>query len=178
MRSGRDRDAEWRGDMELLVQPADRAVLSRSDGQPISILGLRSAAGQRRGGDSEPEQLAGAEFYGLAANGSGRRERLHRPRSRHPGIIYGGTVARQDLHNEQVQQMPPTLMYPGEYRKTWTVPLVFSEIEPHVLYFSAQVLFRTADGGNSWQKISPDLTREEPGVPANLDAATAADAPA
>src|SRR5208282_1332192 len=32
-------------------------------------------------------------------------------------------------------------------------------------------------GGNSWQKISPDLTREDPGVPANLDAATAADAP-
>jgi photosystem II stability/assembly factor-like uncharacterized protein len=95
-----------------------------------------------------------------------------------PEIIYGGTVARQDFHNEQVQQIPPTLLYPGEYRKTWTVPLVFSEIEPHVLYFSAQVLFRTADGGNSWQKISPDLTREEPGVPANLDASAAADAPA
>jgi photosystem II stability/assembly factor-like uncharacterized protein len=58
------------------------------------------------------------------------------------------------------------------------LPLVFSEIDPHVLYFSAQVLFRTADGGSSWQKISPDLTREDPGVPANLDAATAADAPA
>jgi photosystem II stability/assembly factor-like uncharacterized protein len=57
------------------------------------------------------------------------------------------------------------------------LPLVFSEIDPHVLYFSAQVLFRTADGGSSWQKISPDLTREDPGVPANLDAATAADAP-
>ncbi|MFI5092840.1 MAG: hypothetical protein ACHQIK_05305 [Candidatus Acidiferrales bacterium] len=95
-----------------------------------------------------------------------------------PEIIYGGTVARQDFHNEQVQQVPPTLLYPAEYRKTWTVPLVFSEIEPHVLYFSAQVLFRTADGGNSWQKISPDLTREDPGVPANLDPTTAADAPA
>jgi len=95
----------------------------------------------------------------------------------HPEIVYGGTVARQDFHNEQVQIMPPTLMYPDEYRKTWTVPLVFSEIEPHALYFSSQVLFRTADGGNSWQKISPDLTRVNPGVPANLDAATAADAP-
>jgi photosystem II stability/assembly factor-like uncharacterized protein len=95
-----------------------------------------------------------------------------------PEIIYGGSVARQDFHNEEVQQIPPTLMYPGEYRRTWTLPLVFSEIEPHVLYFSAQVLFRTADGGSSWQKISPDLTREDPGVPANLDAATAADAPA
>jgi len=95
-----------------------------------------------------------------------------------PEIIYGGSVARQDFHNEEVQQIPPTLVYPGEYRRTWTLPLVFSEIDPHVLYFSAQVLFRTADGGSSWQKISPDLTREDPGVPANLDAATAADAAA
>jgi photosystem II stability/assembly factor-like uncharacterized protein len=94
-----------------------------------------------------------------------------------PEIIFGGSVARQDFHNEEVQQMPPTMMYPGEYRRTWTLPLVFSEIEPHVLYFSAQVLFRTADGGASWQKISTDLTREDPGAPANLDAATAADVP-
>lgn len=94
-----------------------------------------------------------------------------------PEIIFGGSVARQDFHNEEVQQIPPTLMYPDEYRRTWTLPLVFSEIEPHVLYFSAQVLFRTADGGSSWQKISPDLTREDPGVPPNLDAPTAADAP-
>jgi photosystem II stability/assembly factor-like uncharacterized protein len=95
-----------------------------------------------------------------------------------PEIIFGGSVSRQDFHNEEVQQIPPTLLYPGDYRRTWTLPLVFSEIDPHVLYFSAQVLFRTADGGSSWQKISPDLTREDPGVPANLDAATAADAPA
>jgi hypothetical protein len=94
-----------------------------------------------------------------------------------PEIIFGGSVARQDFHNEEVQQTPPTLMHPGDYRRTWTLPLVFSEIDPHVLYFSAQVLFRTADGGSSWQKISPDLTREDPGVPANLDAATAADVP-
>ncbi len=95
-----------------------------------------------------------------------------------PEIIYGGSVARQDFHNEEVQQIPPTLIYPNDYRRTWTLPLVFSEIEPHVLYFSAQVLFRTSDRGNSWQKISPDLTQEDPGVPSNLDPATAADAPA
>ncbi|HEY6388857.1 MAG TPA: hypothetical protein VIX91_24540 [Candidatus Acidoferrum sp.] len=94
-----------------------------------------------------------------------------------PGIIYGGSVVRQDFHNEEVQQIPPTLMYSGDYRRTWTLPLVFSEIDPHVLYFSAQVLFRTTDGGKSWQKISSDLTREVPSVPPNLDAATAADVP-
>ncbi len=94
-----------------------------------------------------------------------------------PGVVFGGTVAQQDFGEEQLQQLPPTLANPGDYRRTWTLPLVFSPIDPHVLYFSSQVLFRTADGGSSWQVISPDLTREDPGVPPNLDAATAADAP-
>ncbi len=93
------------------------------------------------------------------------------------GVTFGGFVARQDFSNEQVQQMPPTLAHPGDFRRTWTLPLVFSPVDPQVLYFGSQVLFRTADGGSSWQTISPDLTREDPGVPANLDAATAADAP-
>jgi len=94
-----------------------------------------------------------------------------------PGVIFGGFVARQDLGDEQIQQLPPSLARPGDSRRTWTLPLVFSPIDPQVLYFGSQVLFRTADGGNSWQVISPDLTREDPGVPPNLDAATAADAP-
>ena len=93
------------------------------------------------------------------------------------GVIYGGSVARQEFGEEEVQSMPPMLLHPGEYRRTWTLPLVFSNLDPHVLYFSAQVLFRTADGGNSWQQISPDLTREDAGVPAKLDAPTAADVP-
>jgi photosystem II stability/assembly factor-like uncharacterized protein len=94
-----------------------------------------------------------------------------------PGVVFGGTVARQDFSDEQVQELPPTLAHPGKYRSTWTLPLVFSPIDPHVLYFGSQILFRTADGGGSWQVISPDLTRGDPGVPPNLDAATAADAP-
>jgi photosystem II stability/assembly factor-like uncharacterized protein len=92
-----------------------------------------------------------------------------------PGVVFGGAVARQDFSDEQEQEMPPTLAHPGKYRSTWTLPLVFSPIDPHVLYFGSQVLFRTADGGSSWRAISPDLTREDPGVPPNLDAATAAD---
>jgi photosystem II stability/assembly factor-like uncharacterized protein len=99
----------------------------------------------------------------------------------HRGVIYGGFVTREDLGDEAIQWMPPTLAQPaappGGFRRAWTLPLVFSPIDPHVLYFGSQVLFRTADGGSSWQAISPDLTREDPGVPANLDAATAADAP-
>jgi hypothetical protein len=44
-----------------------------------------------------------------------------------------------------------------------------------VLYFANQRLFRTADGGDHWAPISPDLTREDAGTPSNLDATTAAD---
>ncbi|MBZ5702936.1 MAG: hypothetical protein LAN84_13965 [Acidobacteriia bacterium] len=95
----------------------------------------------------------------------------------HPGIVYGGFVSRQDLRTEQNQQMPPTLAYSGEYRRTWTLPLVFSPVDPHVLYFGSQALFRTSDEGNTWRIISPDLTREDPGVPGNLDPPAAADAP-
>jgi len=93
------------------------------------------------------------------------------------GVVFGGFVARQDFSDEQVQQMPPSVAHPGDYRRTWTLPLVFSPMDPHVLYFGSQVLFRTADGGGSWQVVSPDLTREDPVAPPNLDAATAADAP-
>jgi photosystem II stability/assembly factor-like uncharacterized protein len=97
------------------------------------------------------------------------------PDPQNPGVIYGGFVTRQDLNDEQIQEMPPTLAQSGAYRRTWTLPLVFSPIDPRVLYFGSQVLFRTADGGNSWQAISPDLTREDPGAPPSLDPPAIAD---
>jgi photosystem II stability/assembly factor-like uncharacterized protein len=92
-------------------------------------------------------------------------------------VIYGGFVTGQDMSDEEIQLMPPTLAQQGSFRRAWTLPLVFSPTDPHVLYFGSQVLFRTSDGGSSWQEISQDLTREDPGVPANLDPATAADGP-
>src|SRR5262249_52838086 len=56
----------------------------------------------------------------------------------------------------------------GKYRFDRTAPILFSPADPHVLYFAAQVLFKTSDGGLHWEVVSPDLTREDPGVPPNL----------
>ncbi len=95
-----------------------------------------------------------------------------------PDVVYGDTVTRWDRRTGEVRNVSPTLAYPGDYRRTWTLPLLFSERDPHELYFANQILFRTKDGGQSWQMLSPDLTRLDPGVPPNLDPATAADAPA
>jgi photosystem II stability/assembly factor-like uncharacterized protein len=93
----------------------------------------------------------------------------------HPGILFGGMVTRENVLTGAVQQVSPELAHPGDYRHTWTQPLVFSPADPRALYFGTQVLFKTTDGGQSWQIISPDLSRENPGTPPNLDPTTAKD---
>jgi photosystem II stability/assembly factor-like uncharacterized protein len=97
------------------------------------------------------------------------------PDPKDPNILYGGRVEKLDLRTMQTQSVDPTLTVPGNDRSTWTLPLVFSPRDPRVLYFSNQRMFRTEDGGNHWSVISPDLTREDPGSPSNLDPITAAD---
>jgi photosystem II stability/assembly factor-like uncharacterized protein len=90
-------------------------------------------------------------------------------------IVFGGRVDKLDLRTQQVRHVDPTLAAePDLYRATWTLPLVFSRRDPHMLYFGNQRVFRTADGGEHWDVISPDLTRENPGAPATLDAPAAA----
>ena len=59
-------------------------------------------------------------------------------------------------------------------RKTWTLPQVFS-LADEALYYSNQFVMRSRNRGKTWEKISPDLTRLNPPVPANLDKLTAKD---
>ena len=96
------------------------------------------------------------------------------PDPRDPEVIFGGRVERLDLRSRQTRNVDPTLAYPDFHRGAWTLPLAFSRRDPRVLYFANQRVYRTADGGESWTLISPDLTREDPGTPANLDPPTAA----
>jgi len=94
-----------------------------------------------------------------------------------PDIVYGGTVDKCNVQTGKVDRISPEVDLPTPARHTWTLPLVFSPADQHALYFSDQYLFKTTDGGQHWNRISDDMTRENPGVPQNLDAATAADAP-
>jgi photosystem II stability/assembly factor-like uncharacterized protein len=91
-----------------------------------------------------------------------------------PDVIYGGRVDKLDTRTGQTASIDPTLPSPDLYRRTWTLPLAFSKKGPRRLYFGNQKVFRTSDGGAHWERISEDLTREDPGVPPNLDAVTAA----
>jgi len=90
-----------------------------------------------------------------------------------PDVVYGGgrtEVSKFHWSTGQVQNITPIPLRNPKYRTNRTEPLMFSPVDPHVLYFASNVLFKTTDGGNSWQTISPDLTRETPGMPASVGA--------
>jgi photosystem II stability/assembly factor-like uncharacterized protein len=96
----------------------------------------------------------------------------------HPDIIYGAgrnEVSRFHWSTGQVQNVTPIPVRSGKDRTDRTEPILFSPIDPHILYYAANVLFKTTDGGESWQAISPDLARPHPGVPASLGSLAAKD---
>lgn len=95
----------------------------------------------------------------------------------HAEILFGGTVTRCNVITGDTANVSPERSQPEPARHTWTLPLVFSTADPRALYYGNQYLFKTTDSGDTWSRLSDDLTREDPGVPANLDEATAADAP-
>ncbi len=90
-------------------------------------------------------------------------------------ILYGDWLTRTKQDISEFAKVTPEPIRRGEYRYTRTLPIVFSPLEPHTLYFAANVLFKTTDAGNSWQVISPDLTRESYEIPANLGVFAASD---
>jgi photosystem II stability/assembly factor-like uncharacterized protein len=118
------------------------AVVSRGDSGAITARDWRTV---------------GVEEYGYVA-----------PDPLNPHRIFGGRITRFDKRTGQVQNVSPEPVRSGKYRVVRTAPVIFSPVDPHVLFYAANVLFKTTDGGNSWQTISPDLSRERPEVPASI----------
>ena len=85
-----------------------------------------------------------------------------------PDIVYGGKLTRYDRRTGQGQSIMPRPFRSQDYRILRTEPVVFSPVDPHVLYFASNALWKTTNGGKSWQQISPDLTRKSFEVPASV----------
>jgi photosystem II stability/assembly factor-like uncharacterized protein len=95
-----------------------------------------------------------------------------------PDIIYGAgrrEVSKYSLKTGQLQNVAPIPVADPKYRADRTQPIIFSPVDPHTLYYAANFLFKTIDGGNTWKTISPDLTREHPGIPPSVDGAASKD---
>jgi len=85
-----------------------------------------------------------------------------------PNIIYGGKISRYDKRTGQSVNISPEVVHSGKYRFIRTAPIVFSPIDNKTLFFAGNVLFKTRNGGNSWEQVSPDLTRATYDVPDNI----------
>ncbi|HEV2387892.1 MAG TPA: hypothetical protein VGS20_11620 [Candidatus Acidoferrales bacterium] len=94
------------------------------------------------------------------------------PDPANPDIVYAGaywgTLTRYDRRNGTVRSIAVWPDYPGgrsaaemKYRFQWTFPIAISPADPGTIYAGANVLFRSTDQGQSWQAISPDLTRND-----------------
>jgi photosystem II stability/assembly factor-like uncharacterized protein len=120
-----------------------------------------SAAVASRGSDGQITfrdwHSVGVEEYGYVA-----------PDPLNPNVIYGGKVTRFDRTTGQTQDVAPEALRSGKYRFLRTAPLLFSPADPKALYLGGNVLFKTTDGGQRWQVVSPDLSRERPEVPASV----------
>ena len=84
-----------------------------------------------------------------------------------PDIVYGGrNVTRFDRRTGQVSSVGPlggrggAPGGPNVYRTVRTMPVVFSEVDKRTLFFANNHLWKTVNGGKSWSRISPDLTRK------------------
>jgi photosystem II stability/assembly factor-like uncharacterized protein len=99
----------------------------------------------------------GVEEYGYVA-----------PDPLDPNIIYGGKITKYDKRTGQVQNISPEPVRSGDVRFIRTAPVLFSPVDNKTLYFAGNIIFKTQNGGASWEKISPDLSREAWDIPANV----------
>ena len=84
---------------------------------------------------------------------------------RDPNIVYTqyqyGGLARYDRRTqERVFLTPQPEAGEPAYKWNWNTPVLISPHNPDRLYYAAEYLFASNDRGNSWEKISPDLTRQ------------------
>jgi photosystem II stability/assembly factor-like uncharacterized protein len=84
-----------------------------------------------------------------------------------PDYVYaeyqGGAIARVNRKTHETRNIQPLPGYKeGKLRYNWNTPIHVSPTQRGVIYIGAQFLFRSRDYGQSWERISPDLTTNDP----------------
>ncbi|MFN7117348.1 MAG: WD40/YVTN/BNR-like repeat-containing protein, partial [Saprospiraceae bacterium] len=90
-----------------------------------------------------------------------------------PELLYGGCYQGQiEVLDMKTMERKDIMVYPSlnlanepkamKYRFNWNAPILASPHDPKTIYHAGNVLFRSTNGGLSWETISPDLTRNDP----------------
>src|SRR3989441_4330335 len=104
---------------------------------------------------------ANIQEYGIAA-----------PDPRDPDVGFGSArrgVSRYDRRSGQTAQVGPDSAARGDKfgRNVRTMPLIWSPVNPNVLYYTSNVVWKSIDHAHTWTRISPDLARQTWAVPAS-----------
>jgi len=83
-----------------------------------------------------------------------------------PEYVYaetqGGEIIRVNRDTHDTRSIKPQANYKEKLRWNWNTPMALSPNEKGTLYLGSQFLFRSRDQGQSWDRISPDLTTNDP----------------
>jgi photosystem II stability/assembly factor-like uncharacterized protein len=131
---------------------------AQQDNSTVRILSRTSG---RSIGERDWEPTAGGESGHIA------------PDPNDPDIVYGGSYGGYlTRYNHKTKERRNIHVWPdnpmghgagdGKYRFQWNFPIFFSQHDSKTLFAAANVLFKTNDGGESWEQISEDLTRNDP----------------
>ncbi|PTM11123.1 MAG: glycoside hydrolase [Bacteroidetes bacterium] len=109
-------------------------------------------------------QISFREFMGVGAD----EYAYVAPDPKDTNIIYGGRVIRFNKKTGQSQYVGPEVLRSRDFRYVRTMPLLFHPADDSMLLFGTNVVWKTNDGGQSWEQISQDLTRKHPEVPSSV----------
>jgi photosystem II stability/assembly factor-like uncharacterized protein len=128
--------------------------------QDNSALRIASRSDDSQITERDWQETAGGESGHIVANPN------------NPDIVYGGSYGGFLTRlNHKTSEIRAVDVYPDNhmgwaakdvrYRFQWNFPILFSPHDPNILYCAANVLFKTTNEGQSWEAISPDLTRND-----------------
>ncbi|HEY2945731.1 MAG TPA: sialidase [Vicinamibacteria bacterium] len=141
--------------------------------------GSAGGPGARPSGGAAPPSAGGAGFGGSAGAATpwqqgigGCESGFTMPDPSDPDVVwatcYGNEVTRYDARLQNARSVSPWIHTLDseptkvKYRCHWTPPLAVDPFDQGTVYYGCQVLFRTSNGGQSWEVISPDLSTRDP----------------
>jgi len=147
---------------------------AQQDGSTVCVPSDATLAGDGRGGRGAGGGGGGRGGVPTLYSPGGSEPGYVAPDPRDPDIFYAGGnngsfLTRLNRRSGELKEVNPyPRMFSGEpssalvERWQWTFPIIFSPADPTVLYTSSQHVWKTTNGGQRWDRISPDLTRHDP----------------